>query len=215
MPLYILPVSHIAPESRLRAREAFEQTNPEILAVELDPARLSALLASASGAKPRPFFSLSRLRESLLALILSGIQNFFAGKLSEKPGEEFLVALRLAAAQGVPVALVDRDISITLSRLSSELRIGTVAKLLWFALFSRKGRIEFDISKIPEEKMIRKILFQLRREFPGIYRAIVSERDLVISENLKKIPEEKRTLLLVGAAHLPGLKRKLPKAIFL
>ncbi|MFH0962034.1 MAG: TraB/GumN family protein, partial [archaeon] len=83
-------------------------------------------------------------------------------------------------------------------------------------LFSAKReKIEFDISSVPEEKLIRKILFQMKREFPGVYRAIVSERDHAIAENLKKIPEEKRVLLLVGAAHIPGLRRKLPGAVFL
>ncbi|MFH0961202.1 MAG: TraB domain-containing protein, partial [archaeon] len=139
MALYILPVSHIAPESRRRAREAFEEIKPELLAVELDFARLQALLSSASGeGKPRPSFSFSRIKESLLAFILSGIQSFLAGKVSERPGEEFILAIRLAAERGVPIALVDREISITLSRLSAELRLRTIAKLLWVVLFSAK-----------------------------------------------------------------------------
>ncbi len=210
--LFILPISHIAPESRSRVREEMNRIAPDILAIELDPQRLIALLEERRTGKRRENFSLFHLREFILVFVLSKVQKFLAEKISQVPGEEFLVGIDSAVERRIPVALVDRDISVTVKRLLSELKLSVIGKLLWFSLFGKGGKIEIDIARVPDERIVRKLLFQLKREFPGIYKALVSERDAFIAGEIGKIPEEKRVLLIVGAAHVQGLRRKFPEA---
>lgn len=214
MPVYILPVSHIARESRLNVAKAFHEISPEIVAVELDIQRLEYLLAPENF--KRPGFSLSNLKEQVLTFLLSAVQKFFGQKTGEKPGEEFLVGVGLAAQRSLPIALVDRPIGQTIERFSSEVKLKTVLKLARLAVFPKKSeQFSIDLNSVPSERTIRRLLFYMKREFPGIYRAIVSERDEVISKNILSMPSEKKVLLLVGAAHVPGLLKRIPGATVL
>jgi pheromone shutdown protein TraB len=210
MPVYILPISHVAGESRARAVWAVETLRPDVVAVELDGRRLGGLLE----AKNRRYFDWRHPKESLIAIVFQAAQRFFGGKTGEVPGEEFLVAIRAASRFGIPVALIDRDIGITLSRLSKAINIGTIFKFLWLLVFGKKTE-GFDLDSVPEEKIVVGMLKELKREFPGIYKALVSERDRFMSEQILLIPKEKAILVVVGAAHIPGMRKKLAGATIL
>ncbi len=213
--VYILPISHVASESRARVAWAVETLKPGFVAVELDPRRLF-LLFNGEHLRGRRggMWDWRRPRESIVALTLSLIQGFFGGKTGQTPGEEFLVAIRLAQKGNIPIVLIDRDVSITISRLSSAITAGTLLKFLKVALFGR--RVErFDLNRVPSERIVRSLLRELKGEFPRIYAAVVSERDEFMAARLAELPEGKSVLVVAGAAHIPGLRRRIPSSTIL
>ena len=50
----------------------------------------------------------------------------------------------------------------------------------------------------------------MKREFPGLYKALVAERDMYMARRLAGLSGGfERIVVVVGAAHLPGLQRML------
>jgi len=72
------------------------------------------------------------------------------------------------------------------------------------AVFVRKNIIEFDLTKVPSRKVIKKLVGQVKKRYPNIYKVLIEERNNVMAENLRKIMEmypDKKILAIIGAGH--------------
>ena len=72
------------------------------------------------------------------------------------------------------------------------------------AIFARKNVIEFDLTKVPDKKTIKKLVRKVKERYPSIYNVLIEERNHVMANNLKKIMEmhpDKKILAVVGAGH--------------
>ena len=126
-------------------------------------------------------------------------------------------AYRLARRKGIAVALIDQDISITLQRLSKSITwkekfrfLGDVLK----GLFGGKPEFIFDLSTVPEEEIIKKMIARIRDRYPTIYRVLIEERNQAMTRNLTRLRQEnpdKRILAIVGAGHKDDLREALDK----
>ena len=114
----VLGTAHVSRESVELVRSAIDELRPDAVCVELDAKRFEAL------ARPDRFEALD-LREVIrtrqlatlgLNLALASYQRSLGVALGVKPGAELLEAARCAEAAGIPVALCDRDVRITLRR---------------------------------------------------------------------------------------------------
>ena len=73
------------------------------------------------------------------------------------------------------------------------------------ALFLRKTEIEFDLTTVPDKKIIKKLTSKLKERYPNVYRVLIEERNLVIAENIKKLinsAPDKKILVILGAGHI-------------
>ncbi len=211
--LIIIGTSHIAKDSVQEVKDAFEKHKPDIVAVELDRKRAYALMHDIE-AKPR----LSDIRRIglngyLFALIGGWLQKRLGEYVGVAPGSEMKTAIQLAQQRNIKVALIDRDIETTMRRFSEEFGWKEKLSLIKdFATmpFSKKRRI--DISKVPDKKLISELLKETRKSYPGIYKALVEERNEIMAENLAKIINENpeaTILAVVGAGHEDEIKRIL------
>ena len=65
-----------------------------------------------------------------------------------------------------------------------------------------KETIEFDITKVPEKKVIKKLISKVKKRYPSIYTVLIKERNNVISKNLFMIMQNnKKILAIIGAGH--------------
>jgi pheromone shutdown-related protein TraB len=203
--LVFLGTSHIAADSIKEIENAFAIEKPDIVAVELDPARLHALLTER---KPnysiRMAFTLG-FKGYLFAVIGSLVQQKLGDIVGVKPGSDMLRAVELARDNGRRIALIDRDIQVTLARLSKA--IGWREKFNFFidlvlAPFSKKMRI--DIGKVPEKELIKQLLGLLKKRYPGLHRVLVEERNKIMALKLKALIEnypDKKIMAVMGAGH--------------
>src|SRR5262245_5370043 len=116
--IFVVGTAHVSRESVELVRQAIEELRPDAVAVELDEKRFEAL------AQPARFEALD-LREVIrsrqlatlgLNLTLAAYQRSLGVALGVRPGAELLEAARCAEKAGIPVALCDRDVRITLRR---------------------------------------------------------------------------------------------------
>ena len=148
----LVGTAHISKESVELVRNEIEQWNPDIVAVELCKSRHKALLED------------RRLdKESLLKVIKEGkapliiAQSLLASEqrklgLSEdmQPGAELIEALSIAKENEKEIALIDRDIQVTLRRAWRKMKFREKFRLLWSLVGDDESDEEFDVKEILE-----------------------------------------------------------------
>lgn len=215
--MVVIGTSHIAESSLKEVEAVFKKQEPDIVAVELDHNRLHALLTNKKPNYSPALIPKLGLKGYLFALIGGIIQQKLGNIVGIRPGSDMLRAVELARDNKKRIALIDRDVRITLARLSKA--IGWREKLnflvdLVSAPFSGKMRI--DLKKVPEKQLVKKLLRILKKRYPGLYRVLVEERNKVMALKLKTLMEnypEQKILVVIGAGHEEDLLRLVKKKI--
>ncbi len=218
MCILIVPTSHIASQSMRDIRKAIETHNPDIVAVELDIHRFM-MMEHEEKSSAIDFIRTAGPLNFLLFFIMKKLQTWLGKAVNVLPGSDMLTAIKIAEERGIEVAFIDRDINHTVFRISSAPRREKL-KLIWFllkgllagTLFSRFSKQKIDLTKVPPENMIRESMKMLKKEFPHIYKALVTERDSHMSRKLRELSETehyKKIVAVIGAGHRQGLTRRL------
>lgn len=221
--LKIIGTSHIAKQSIEEIKKAVEEFQPEIIAVELDLQRAAALMQKQKNRVSLSDITKIGVKGYAFVRIGQYIQQKLGKVVGVSPGSEMKTALEIAHAKKLQVALIDQPISITLKNFSKELTWKEKGR---FALDIVKGLIfpkkqmknygleEFDLHKVPEQQTIAKIINQMKKHYPSIYKTIIADRDRYMVRQLVKIMREnpdKKILAVVGAGHQEGMGKLLLK----
>ncbi|MFB6175307.1 MAG: TraB domain-containing protein [Candidatus Nanohalobium sp.] len=191
--------SHVSEESFDVIDEAFKEVDPDVVALELCPVRLEAMLREGETDSQGPMFM----------KILQKFQAYIGKKTGVMPGMEMLYAYEKAVDEEKDVILVDQDIRITVQNLMGTRRKERVKAVLALAAAFVLPGDSFDIAKIPEDRQITFMLQRFRERFPGIFDAIVEDRNRYMVEALTNYREEhpdQDIAVFVGAAHKGELK---------
>jgi pheromone shutdown-related protein TraB len=211
----VVGTAHVSRESALLVRRAIDELRPDAVAIELDPKRFEAL------SRPERFEALD-LREVIrtrqlatlgLNLALAAYQRSLGVALGVKPGAELLEAARAAEQAGIPVALCDRDVRITLRRAWHALSFWQRMLLLTSfsaALFERVQLSEDDLRELRRTDVLSRLLAELGNAFPGLKLVLIDERDAYLAERIRETPG-RRIVAVVGAGHLEGVVRALER----
>ncbi len=211
--IHLLGTSHISRDSIAQVKKLVQEFNPDIIAIELDAARLPGLLS-----KERPKPRLRDVRSVGVKGFLFQVLGAWAEKklgdiVGVKPGAEMKTAIELASAHNKQLALIDQPIQITLNRLTKS--ISWKEKRTFFSeiirsLFSRKKKLPFDLRKVPESELIVNMLNEVKTKYPNVYRVLLTERNHYMAKRLIHLAQhnpEKKILAIVGAGHLEGIKK--------
>jgi len=204
--LKIIGTSHIAPESIKKVEKSILETKPDIVAVELDRKRLVALLSKNKSKLSYRDIKRVGFKGWLFALIGAWAEKKLGAKVGVSPGAEMLKAIAAAQQIGAKVALIDQDIEITLKRFSRTLSWKekfTFLGDLFKGVVLRKG-IQFDLSKVPPQKLIDELIEDVRKRYPNVYLVLVKERNEYMAHKLMHIVKnypDSRIVAVVGAGH--------------
>jgi len=196
------------------------QRNPDLVAVELDRKRLNFLEMERrnrqNGIQP-PVTIGMLFRPSPIPFrfrIIGYVQRKLAAANNVFPGEEMLSAVDAARLIGARIALIDRDINLTLGSLNQAMSPWEKIRfyLALFTSFTGMGTKGQTISSQIEKIAIDydSVIQEIAREFPGLKRALIDERDLNMAFALFKLSKNySRIVAFVGEAHVEGIKRLL------
>jgi len=115
------------------------------------------------------------------------------------------------------VALVDRDVGITIQRFWSAMgffdKIRLIGSLIQGSLWGEEE--EIDIDNITQDDVVSQMIGEFRKISPGAANVLVDERDAYLARNLLSLSKQGRVLAVVGAGHREGIERHLsnPEAI--
>ncbi|MFO8016597.1 MAG: TraB/GumN family protein [Candidatus Woesearchaeota archaeon] len=223
--LSLIGTSHIARQSVEDVKKAIE-AKPDLVAVELDNNRLKALNQKKSRVRPGDIFRIG-VAGFLFALIGAWAQKKLGGIVGVEPGTEMLTAVRLARKNRIPLEMIDRDITITLARLSrnitwkEKLRVPfDIIKSILFRKreLERLGIKSLDLTKVPPRKIIKALTKELKDKFPNVHKVLVEERNEHMARRLSGLMDShpgQRIVAVVGAGHeedILGMVKKLDES---
>ena len=216
--IILIGTAHISKESVKEVKEAIKKYKPDIVAVELCQRRYDAITKKDKWEKT-PITKLLKSNNAYLMLaqtFLASIQRRLGKEYGVEPGSEMIAALKEAKKQKIDVALVDRDITVTLKRAWRKMGIREKFKLSWEFLKALLGYDEEEMEDLDLEKLMdQDVITALMEEFgeiaPSISDVLIHERDQYIAKKIQEESKKGTVLAVVGAGHVKGIKSKLEK----
>lgn len=199
----IVGTSHISPDSVKKAREVILREKPQCVAIELDPQRYEFLKSNV------------KVRASIrnpMYFVLNNMQTWLGEKTGVIPGSEMLAAIDAGKDVKSKIVLIDMDIAEIMGKfgeIGSWEKFKLVFKLL-LSFIPWPGTKQIDVSKVPDEKLVKEALRQLKREMPQIHKILITERNKYMAAWIKQLSKKyKKVVVVVGIGHKEGLKKLL------
>lgn len=126
--VHVVGTAHVSADSVTEVEETIESERPDVVAVELDEGRFRQM----RGGTPEDLDASDLLRgntvfQFLAYWMLSYVQSRLGEQFDIEPGADMLAAVDTAEANDIDVALVDRDIQVTVQRFWA--RLSSLEKL--------------------------------------------------------------------------------------
>lgn len=212
----LLGTAHISQASVEAVEAALASGRYDTIAVELDAQRHLALTDPDALSRLDLFQILREGKTGLVAanLALAAYQRRLAEQLKVEPGAELKAAAVGATERGLRLALVDRDVGITLRRAFGGLGFWGRTKLiagLGASLMADEEVEAGEIEKLKQGDVLESSFGEFAAGSPPLYRAVIAERDRYMAARLRQVGAEggREVLAVVGAGHLKGLAEHL------
>lgn len=216
--IILIGTAHISQESVDEVCKAIETYKPDIVAVELDTRRYDSLTKKDQW-ENTPVTALIRSNNAYFLLaqtFLSSIQRRLGEEYGVEPGSEMIAAINEAKKRNLEVALVDRDITITLRRAWRKMGIREKFRLGWEFLkvivgYDEEELEELDLKELMKQDVISSMMDEFKEIAPSTAEVLIHERDEYIAKKILDASEKGKVLAVVGAGHLNGIKAHLEK----
>ncbi|HOJ14843.1 MAG TPA: TraB/GumN family protein [Deltaproteobacteria bacterium] len=209
----LVGTAHVSKSSVEEVRETILSVRPDVVAVELCSQRRDVMRNPGLWQETDIFEVIRKKKASFLLanLVLSSFQRRIGKRLGVKPGDEMRAAMEEAEASGIEVALVDRDVRVTLARAWRTLSFLEKVKLLWAALvavFEADELGEDDIERLKEQDALTVAVDAMAKTVPTVKKVLVDERDAYMAKKIADL-EARRVVAVLGAGHLAGVAARL------
>ena len=216
--IILIGTAHISKDSVKEVKEVIEEYKPDIVAVELCKKRYKALIHKDKW-ENTPITSILRSNRVYLILVqtfLSSIQRKLGKKYGVEPGSEMLAALKEADKKNIKVALIDRDISVTLRRAWRKMGISEKLRLSWEFMkalvgYDSEELDELDLKELMKQDVISSLMKEFSKIAPSVSNVLIHERDRYIAKKILDESTKGRVVAVVGAGHIEGIKALLTK----
>ena len=211
--IFLIGTAHVSKESISLVKETIEKEKPDVVAIELCDQRYESIRNKKKWDETdiSKVIRTGRTHLFLMQLMLANFQRKIGDEIGVKPGSEMIEAIGIAKENNIDIALVDRDIKITLKRaltcMSLKEKIGLLYGFLSGAIEEEEINEEL-IEKLKDKDVLSEMMEELGREIPSIKKALVDERDTYIANKISSL-NEKRIVAVVGAGHVEGIKKLL------
>jgi pheromone shutdown-related protein TraB len=209
----LIGTAHISRESADLVREVIEKERPDCVCVELDAQRYEAL------SQKRRFEELDlrqlirnkQLAPLLANMLLASYQKKLGGALGILPGTELLEATEAATEYGIPIALCDRDVRVTLRRAWASMgffKKTALLSTLAVSIFEQPEIDEDDLRKLRDKDVLTELMRELGEAMPALKVALIDERDAYLTQRMREAAGD-RIVVVVGAGHVDGIREAL------
>ncbi len=217
----LLGTAHVSRASADKVRELLHTGAYDAVAVELCPSRYNAIIDPDALARMDLFKVLKEGKGTMVAasLALGAYQQRLAEQFGIEPGAEQREAVNYARENHSPVLLIDREIGITLKRVSSNVawwqRINLFSGLV-ASLLSKEDVDEDEVERLKEGDILETTFAEFAEDRQDLYLPLIDERDRYMAARLLEDMQQdghKNILAVIGAGHMQGIKRYLEQGI--
>jgi pheromone shutdown-related protein TraB len=216
----LIGTAHVSRESIDEVSGIIRQEMPDLICVELDEGRYASITQKESWENLNMVKVFREGKGFLLLanLVLSGFQRRMGAELGVKPGEEMKAALDIAKELGIPHALCDREVQVTLRRAWASCGLWNKSKLLATLLMSAFTTEKISAEEIEELKNRNELdgmMNELADYLPEVKETLIDERDRYLAAKIwvsaQNQVSAKRIVAVVGAGHIQGIKSHMEK----
>jgi pheromone shutdown-related protein TraB len=207
--LTLIGTAHVSRESIDEVRRIIQEERPDMVCVELDEGRYKSIAEQDNWEKldVAKIFRQGKGFLLMANLVLSSFQRRLGDELGVKPGEEMKVAIETAVELGIPYALCDREVQITLRRAWTRCNLWSKSKLLASLLssvFTTEKLSEEDIENLKNRNELDGMMAELAAYLPRVKETLIDERDRYLAAKIWAA-SGKRLVAVVGAGHIRGI----------
>jgi pheromone shutdown-related protein TraB len=230
--------AHVSEKSVKEVEETIDREKPDVVAIELCERRYNAMMMRLSMEKedtlvragvresagvsanevsiPEPKIKLKKrdlLYLSIMQFLLYLTQKKAGKSVGVEPGAEIVAAIEKAEQIGAQIALIDRDMVITMQRFLSAMRFSAKLRLLWeifISLFEKEEKERAELENITDEEVVSDLLEEVRNLSSDAAKVLIDERDVYMaSKILKASRADKKVVVVVGAGHKKGVEENI------
>jgi pheromone shutdown-related protein TraB len=222
--IVLIGTAHVSEKSVAEVKAVIRNLKPDVVAVELCRGRYDSLEGNAQEDQVpiKDLLSGGKIYYYVIHWLLGHLQKKIGEDMGVKPGAEMLSAMEEAETIGANVALIDRDIQVTLQRFWGKMKflekIRMIGSLLGGLIDIGKGDdIDIDIDQITEPDFVAELVSELRGFAPTAASVLIDERDAYLAGSIIKAADggNKTVVVVIGAGHKAGVINYLknPKSI--
>lgn len=182
----------------------FEEKEPEIIGVELDPQRYQAILLR--NTDPITYHT-TKKNLPIIYRILAQFQESMAKEYGVNAGDEMLTAIQYAQSHQLPVAFIDTNAQQLFVRMWNAMPFSEKFRLLFSGVagfFVSKKRIEQEMKNYQQN--FDSYILEIGKKFPTIKHTLIDERNEQMVLKLIALHEKHQKIVAcVGDGHVPGI----------
>ncbi|MFW6004825.1 MAG: TraB/GumN family protein, partial [Halodesulfurarchaeum sp.] len=208
----VVGTAHVSEESAAEVREVIEAERPDVVAVELDENRFRQIQGEdPEDIDPKELLRGSAAYQFLAYWLLSYVQKRLGDRFDVEPGADMKAGIDTAEEIGAGVALVDRDIQVTIQRFWASIGLREKLRLFWelilaFAGFGGGEDEEIDLDELTDTDVVSAMMEEFRQFSPTAAETLIDERDAYIAHNLEELRAAGFDVVaVVGAGHRDGI----------
>lgn len=208
---YIVGTAHVSKSSADLVEKIIREKKPDTVCLELCDSRYETL-SNPERWKQTDIYTViksGRAYVLMAQMALSSFQKKLAEEFGVRPGEEMHRAMEVSHDTDTDLSLVDREVRITLKRAWANAGFWSLIKImasLLTSMFAAKEISEEDIEKLKDGDQLSMVIDEFSGVLPGVKTALIDERDQYLAAKILASPG-KTLVAVVGAAHVPGIKR--------
>ncbi|MDR2798855.1 MAG: TraB/GumN family protein [Treponema sp.] len=217
--IILIGTAHVSRDSIEEVRQIIQEVGPDMVCVELDAGRYQSITEKETWEQLDVVKVFKEGKGFLLIanLVLSSFQRRMGAELGVKPGEEMKTAVETAIALGIPYALCDREVQLTLRRAWARCGLWNKCKLLASLLssaFSTEQLSEAEIENLKNRSELDDMMSALSDYLPPVKETLIDERDRYLAARIWTSGRGRavgKQVAVVGAGHMQGIKTHLEK----
>ena len=211
--IVLVGTAHVSRESVEEVERVIRAETPDRVGVEIDVGRYRSMVQGDSWQKLDLAKVFKEGRGFLLManLVLSSFQRRLGAGWGVKPGDEMKKAVEVATELGIPFDFCDRDVAATLRRAWARCGFWSKSKLLSTLLASAlttEKLEESEVEALKNQSELDGMMAELAGYLPEVKETLIDERDRYLAAKIWSC-SGKKTVAIVGAGHLPGIKLQL------
>jgi pheromone shutdown-related protein TraB len=222
--IILIGTAHVSEISIKDVRTVIRNLKPDVVAVELCKGRFDSLEGNTQEEQVpiKDLLSGGKIYYYIIHWLLAHLQKKIGEDMGVRPGAEMLSAMEEASTIGANIALIDRDIQVTLQRFWGKMKflekVKMIGSLLGSLINLGKGDdLDLDINHITEPDFVAELVSELRGFAPTAAKVLIDERDAYIAGSIIEAAEggNKTVVVVIGAGHKSGVVKYLknPKII--
>lgn len=211
--IILIATAHVSKNSAEEVKYIIQEEKPDSICIELDEGRYKSIQDKDKWKNTDivKIIKDKKVGYMFANILLSNYQRKIAEQFNISAGAEMLQGIKSSEETGTNLVLADRDIQTTFTRVWKGVsfwgKIKLMASIL-YSLLDDEKITEEELEEMKKEDMLNAALSELSDSFPGLKTYLVDERDQYLANKIKNAPG-KKIVAVLGAAHVPGIKKEI------